>query len=128
VRLLGPLVSDLAEWRLACRRPGSDVLLFTARDGDPWSRDDWANWRNRVFGPAAAAVGLEKARPYDLRHSFCSLLIHEGATVVEVARQLGRSTLTKQTRVSKPLQTEDGRYWARTSDLLLVRQALSQLS
>ena len=98
VRLLGPLASDLAEWRLACRRPGSDVLVFPARDGDPWSKDDWANWRNRVFGPAAAAVGLEKTRPYDLRHSFCSLLIHEGATVVEVARQLGHSpTMTLNT-------------------------------
>jgi integrase len=173
VRLLKPLASDLGEWRLASRRPASDVLLFEAYDGDCWSRDDWANWRTRVFGPAAAATGLEKARPYDLRHSFCSLLIHEGATVVEVARQLGHApTMTLNTyghvfdelqgaeRLSaeeqirrarakyvfvlcpseparllpneqesaKPLQTDDGRYWARTSDLLLVRQALSQLS
>src|SRR5919108_252814 len=86
-----PLVP--AEWRLASRRPVSDALVFPARDGDPWGRDDWANWRNRVFGPATAAVGLEKTRPYDLRHSFCSLLIHEGATVVEVARQLGHSPM-----------------------------------
>ena len=56
MRLLGPLVSDLAEWRLASRRPVSDVLVFPGRDGDPWARDDWANSRNRVFGPATAAV------------------------------------------------------------------------
>jgi integrase len=98
VRLLRPLASDLSEWRLACRRPSSDSLLFRAYDGDCWSRDDWANWRNRVFGPAAAAVGLEKTRPYDLRHSFCSLLIHEGDTVVEVARQPGHPpTMTLNT-------------------------------
>src|SRR6201999_3655537 len=30
-----------------------------------------------------------KARPYDLRHSFVSLLIAQGATVVDVARQAG---------------------------------------
>jgi hypothetical protein len=30
-------------------------------------------------------------RPYDLRHSFASLLIHEGATVPELARQLGNA-------------------------------------
>ncbi len=30
-------------------------------------------------------------RPYDLRHSFVSLLIHEGRNVVEVARQAGHS-------------------------------------
>jgi site-specific recombinase XerD len=28
-------------------------------------------------------------RPYDLRHAFCSLLIGEGMSVVEVARQAG---------------------------------------
>jgi hypothetical protein len=39
--------------------------------------------------PACRAIGLEKARPYDLRHSFVSLLIHEGRSVVEVARQAG---------------------------------------
>ena len=93
MRLLGPLASDLAEWRLACRRPPADALVFPAHDAGPWSRDDWGNWRNRIFGPAARAAGIEKARPYDLRHSFCSLLIHEGATVVEVARQLGQSPL-----------------------------------
>lgn len=29
------------------------------------------------------------ARPYDLRHSFASLLLHEGRNVIYVARQLG---------------------------------------
>jgi integrase len=29
------------------------------------------------------------ARPYDLRHSFASLLLHEGRNVIVVARQLG---------------------------------------
>ena len=28
-------------------------------------------------------------RPYDLRHSFASLLLHEGRSVIYVARQLG---------------------------------------
>lgn len=32
------------------------------------------------------------SRPYALRHSFASLLIHEGRSVVYVARQLGHST------------------------------------
>ena len=34
---------------------------------------------------------MEEARPYDLRHSFVSLLIAEGHNVVEVARQAGHS-------------------------------------
>jgi hypothetical protein len=34
---------------------------------------------------------VPESRPYDLRHSFISLLISQGATVVEVARQAGHS-------------------------------------
>jgi len=35
------------------------------------------------------AAGLARGRPYDLRHSFASLLLHEGRDVIYVARQLG---------------------------------------
>lgn len=37
------------------------------------------------------ATGLTDVRPYDLRHSFVSLLIAEGRSIVEVARQAGHS-------------------------------------
>ncbi len=41
---------------------------------------------------------MPESRPYDLRHSFISLLISQGATVVEVARQAGHSpTMTLST-------------------------------
>ena len=43
------------------------------------------------FQAAAAAAGFPDARPYDLRHSFVSLLIAEGTNVIEVARQAGHS-------------------------------------
>jgi hypothetical protein len=42
--------------------------------------------------------GCPNARPYDLRHSFVSLLIHEGRSVVDVARQAGHApTMTLET-------------------------------
>jgi site-specific recombinase XerD len=46
-----------------------------------------------VFKPAAAVVGLEAdAHPYELRHSFVSLLLHDGRlSIVEIAEQLGHS-------------------------------------
>jgi len=91
VTLLAPLAADLAEWRMRCGRPGPDALVFPARDGAPWTEDRWRNWRKRIFQPAARALGLERARPYDLRHSFVSLLIAEGKTVVEVARRAGHA-------------------------------------
>ena len=49
-------------------------------------------WRNRTFEVAGRAAGLEVIRPYDLRHSFASLLIHEGhLSIVEIAARLGHS-------------------------------------
>ena len=49
-------------------------------------------------GFAADAAGVPTARPYDLRHSYVSLLIAQGATVVEVARQAGHApTMTLST-------------------------------
>ena len=91
VRLLAPLASDLSEWRLASGRPTDDALVFPAAAGGPWTRDDWRNWARRRFRPAALAAGAVGARPYDLRHSFCSLLLYEGRTIVEVARQAGHA-------------------------------------
>ena len=91
VRTLKPLAQDLAEWRLRPGRPRDGQFVFPGHDGGPWSPDDWKNWRRRIFWPAAAAAGLTGARPYDLRHSFVSLLIAEGHNIVEVARQAGHS-------------------------------------
>jgi integrase len=58
--------------------------------GGPWGKTTYDNWRKRAFDRACKAIGLCGARPYDLRHSFASLLLHEGRSVTSVARQLGR--------------------------------------
>ena len=41
--------------------------------------------------PALDRAGLDRARRDDLRHSFASLLLHEGRSVIFVARQLGHN-------------------------------------
>ena len=92
VRLLAPLVEDLAAWKAATTRPGG--LVFPRASGVPWTDDDWRNWRHRTFQANAEAIGRLKARPYDLRHSFVSLLIAEGRTVIDVAGQAGQSPET----------------------------------
>jgi integrase len=92
VDLLPSLRKDLAEWQLACGRPADTELLFPAAGGALWMDHDYRNWRNRTFKAAARDAGLEGIRPYDLRHSFASLLIHEGRlSIVEIAAQLGHS-------------------------------------
>jgi len=99
VRLLAPLAADLLEWRISRGGPADDALVFPGRGGAVWGDDAWRYWRRRVFTPAAKAAGLDSpVRPYDLRHSFVSLLLAEGANVVEIARQAGHSpTMTLST-------------------------------
>ena len=92
VRLLAPLAADLREWRMASGRPGDDALVFSGRDGKAWTKDDWDVFRRRGWSTACRRAGLDAApRPYDLRHSFASLLLAEGRTVHYVAAQLGHS-------------------------------------
>ena len=92
VRLLGPLRQDLAEWWIAAGRPEDEAFVFPASNGGPWPLHDWQNWRRRTFMPAARKLGLEGVVPYDLRHSFASLLVHEGeSSIVEIASYLGHA-------------------------------------
>ena len=98
VRLLAPLAQDLLEWKLASGRPADGQLVFPMSDGQPWSDSAYRNWRKRVFSPTARAAGLEAMQPYDLRHSFCSLLLAEGRTAIDIAAQMGHSpTMTLET-------------------------------
>ncbi len=73
--------------------------MFPRSDGAPWRRDDWNNGRSRYFTPATEHASLDRPRPYDLRHSFASLLIREQRTsIVEFAQQLGHApTMTLNT-------------------------------
>jgi integrase len=100
------------------------ALVFPGTEWRLWTKTDWDNWRARQFARAAAAIALEGARPYDLRHSFASLLLHEGRSVMYVARQLGhdaRLTLSTYGHVidelddSPQLPAEDAIRAARTA-------------
>jgi integrase len=89
VRLLSPLVDDLERWREECGHAGEGMLMFPGHDGQAWSDGAYQSWRRRAFNRARQAAGVDTATPYTLRHSFASLLLHEGRSVVYVARQLG---------------------------------------
>jgi len=94
VRLITPLKHDLSSWQLACGRP-SRGPVFPDTAGTAWNRDQWRNWHRRHFLPAAKASGVDISRPYDLRHTWASLLIQEGKlTLIEVAAQMGHSVQT----------------------------------
>ena len=92
VELLTPLREDLAAWRAAQSEPAATAPVFPSHAGTFWRASDWRNWRKRSYKPVAEAVGIDGARPYDLRHAFASLLIYEGRlSVVDIAAQLGHN-------------------------------------
>jgi integrase len=135
VRLVAPLAADLREWRLAAEGPDDTELVFPGKDGHPWTQAAYQSWRRRAFRRASHAARLAHARPYDLRHSFASLLLHEGRSVIYVARQLGhdaRLTLTRYGHVIDELEDAprleaevaivNARLAVRTNDLRSMRE------
>jgi integrase len=89
VRLLVPLKTDLAEWRLACGRPAEEWLVVPSERGVQWTANGFEKWQQRVLKPAAAKIGRPDMTAYHLRHSFASLLAHDGRSAVYIAEQLG---------------------------------------
>jgi hypothetical protein len=80
---------------MACGRPGENELIIPRPSDGEWTREDWANWRRRVWRPAVIAAGVTgDLRPYRLRGSFVSLLLWEGRSLAYVAEQAGHSIAT----------------------------------
>src|SRR4051794_38607972 len=126
VALLAPLREDLAEWRRAPGPALPTTRVSPAASGSFWRATDWRNWRKRIYKPVAESVGLAGARPYDLRHAFASLLIHEGRlSVVEIAAQLGHNpTVCLDTYAHVMAEERDGEHASAEEQILRARQAL----
>ena len=92
VKLLAPLAQDLREYQLAMARPAASEFVLPGTDGRAWDKTSWQMWRVDRWAPACRAVGYDPPpRPYDLRHSFASLLLAEGRQPVWIAKQAGHS-------------------------------------
>ncbi len=68
----------------------SDELVFRSPNGTILDPD---NLYHRVFLPVLAKAGIRKIRLHDLRHTFGSLLIQNGASIVYVKEQMGHSSI-----------------------------------
>src|ERR1019366_6065018 len=68
----------------------SDELVFPSPDGGILDPD---NLYHRYFLPVLAKAGIRKIRLHDLRHTFGSLLIQTGASIVYVKEQMGHSSI-----------------------------------
>ena len=65
-------------------------LVFRSRDGTILDPD---NLYHRIFLPVLAKAGIRRIRLHDLRHTFGSLLIQSGASIVYVKEQMGHSSI-----------------------------------
>jgi integrase len=102
VVLMPSLAKLLAAHKLASRHSAPSDPVFSSITGRP------LNWRNlggsapkrksagRGLGAGLAKAGIvgegkQKVRFHDLRHTFASLLIAQGADIVFVSRQMGHA-------------------------------------
>ena len=91
VQIWPALHEDLELWRSRCRSVAAEEPIICDSRGRAWGVYTFGNWRKRIFHPAAARAGVPNARPYDLRHFFCSMLIARGLPITLVAQQSGHS-------------------------------------
>jgi integrase len=68
----------------------SKELFFSSPDGKILDPD---NFYHRHFVPMLGKSGIRKVRLHDLRHTFGSLLIQRGASIVYVKEQMGHSSI-----------------------------------
>jgi len=64
--------------------------LFTNEKGGLM---DLNNWRRRVFNAALKKAKLRKIRVHDLRHSYATIRISKGDSILDVSNQLGHHSV-----------------------------------
>jgi integrase len=69
--------------------PASAALVFASSTGSPLSH---SNFRNRVWLPALAAVGLKGIHLHDLRHTGNQLTANAGANPKELMARMGHDS------------------------------------
>jgi len=75
--------------RVAGAIVGSSVLLLRLERGI----SNRSSLYHRVFLPVLAKAGIRRIRLHDLRHTFGSLLLQNGASIVYVKEQMGHSSI-----------------------------------
>lgn len=81
---------DLLDAFLEGKNDISDELVFRSPEGAILDPD---NLYHRIFLPVLAKAGIRKVRLHDLRHTFGSLLLQNGPSIVYLKEQMGHSSI-----------------------------------
>ncbi|MBC2710064.1 MAG: site-specific integrase [Desulfosarcina sp.] len=88
---LGPkMMAELKKWRVACL-PNKLDLMFPNEEGQPMN---YSNMVQRYYMPALKKAKIKRIKFHCLRHTFASLLIHQGENIKYIQSQLGHSSPT----------------------------------
>lgn len=98
---------DLTPRLVATLRRRRGQLLFTTRDGRPLDKSGARKAMRRVL----VRAGLPRFRLYDLRHTYATLRLAEGAPAAYVAAQLGHATPVTTFRHYARWLPSMGRQW-----------------
>lgn len=88
-----PVIDALKE---QYKKTGGMEYVFCTRDGTPVNH---CNVTNRVWYPLLRHLGLEKRRPYQMRHTAATLWLASGESPEYIARQMGHTTTEMLFRV-----------------------------
>jgi integrase len=70
--------------------PLASDLIFRTRGDHPLDPD---NLVKRVFRPTLARAGIRRIRFHDLRHTYATLLINQGANIKYISKQMGHASV-----------------------------------
>jgi len=83
-RALGALKSQAEHTRIAAKH-----VFLDPRYGEPW-REERA-FRRSYWTPALKALGIRYRKPYNMRHTYATMMLMAGMTPAFCAKQLGHS-------------------------------------
>jgi integrase len=66
-----------------------ELVFMDSRYGEPWNEE--RAFRRSYWTPALKACGIRYRRPYNMRHTFATMLLMSGATPAYAAKQMGHS-------------------------------------
>lgn len=97
IDLLAPALAALKRQRAWSQMHPSGYVFLNPRTQEPWTGDQ--AFRKTLFRPACLRAKVRYRAPYQMRHTFASMMLSAGESIPWVAAQMGHSDPTVTMRV-----------------------------